>query len=112
MVFNSNWERRIGLVMFYEEESQQYVLSSLKLSYNTASELPMSLNIEAYDNDFSYLFGLERTCDEFDFLISDETNENYEGHCMFCSICDHNFILTFNQVEILNDIFDIALNAM
>lgn len=104
MTFDSKWQRNFGLVMFYEEERHQYMLSSLKLVYDPSLEnLPMNIIINEFELNYSAFQEQITSCDEFNYAIVGKANDD-NSHCIHVKICDMAFIFTQEQIALLNTI--------
>ncbi len=97
-----NFAKDFGVVFFYSQGRQQFVLANLKIDFDWSCTQPIISLVTVYDDERFPVEVVNSQCEEFIFSYCGIINEmiHYE-------VCGQNFLLTEKQVDLLNYIHDL-----
>lgn len=97
-----NFAKDFGVVFFYSQNRQQFVLANLKIDFDWSCTQPIISLVTVYDEERFPVEVINSQCEEFVFSYCGIINEmiHYE-------VCGQNFLLTEKQIDFLNYIHDL-----
>ena len=92
----SKFAKDFGIVFFYNQETNQFVLANLKIDFDWVSTQPIILFVTIYDDDHFPIKNVNVQCEKFVF-----TYEGVIDGMSHYEICCENFLLTGKQIDLL-----------
>lgn len=96
-----NFAKDFGIVFFYSQERQQFVLANLKIDFDWSCTQPIISLVTVYDDERFPVEVVNSQCAEFVFSYCGIINE-----MMHYIVCGQNFLLSEKQIDLLNYIHE------
>lgn len=97
-----DFAKDFGIVFFYSQERQQFVLANFKIDFDWSCTQPIISFITVYDDERFPIEVVNSQCKDFIFSYRGIINE-----MMHYEVCGQNFLLSKKQIDLLNYIRDL-----